>query len=293
MKKLRGIVTALLCIVLAAFVLSGCEKTSSQIETEHIEEIRAENVADVADYTQTYFAGTMTSATYEEFANYLAEGHTVVSRTFDNSWANRWKQFTDSHGAVTAAAVDLTQRTHKGGYTSRILLTGEDGKQMALTISYDEGMIPYATAIGEYSDDSSSTLGAKMGVAAGNTVTGLLVVFAILVGLSLIISCFKFVNKVGGEVKPENKDAKKAAAKVSPKAAPAPKAAAAPQAASAPKAEEDNLAKDMELIAVIAAAISAYEGKPVRLFAAGDPNAEDSKGYVVRSIRRLHNNKWH
>ncbi len=284
MKKTRGIVTALLCIVLAAFMLTGCEKTSSQIENEHKKEIWAENVQDVAEYTDTYFAGTMRSVTYEQFAEALDGGQTVVSKIFDNSWANRWKQFTEAHGAVKDVNVDLTQRTDKGHYTSRMIVTGEDDQMMALTISYDEAMIPYATSIGDYSDDSEETLGSKMSTAAGNTVTGLLVVFCILVGLSLIISCFKFINKVGGEVKPQNKDKKKA---------PAPAAAAAESAAPAgPSAEEIDLAKNQELIAVIAAAIAAYEDKPVSLFMPGDPNAQ-SEGYVVRSIRRLHNNKWH
>lgn len=290
MKKLRRIVTALLCIVLSAFVLSGCKKTASQIEAEHQKEIKAENVSDVASYTEEYFAATMKNVSYEEFVTYLEEGKTVVSKTFDNDWGNRWKQFNDAHGAVVDAVVDLTQRTSEGDYDSRIILTGEDGLMMALTVKYDEAMIPYATAIGDYSDDSQETLGSKMSTAAGNTITGLIVVFLILVGLSLIISCFRFVNKAGGEVKPQNKDAKKTAA-------PAPKAAApaapAPKAAPAePSAEELDLAKTQELIAVIAAAISTYEGKPVSLYMPGDPNAE-SQGYVVRSIRRLHNNKWH
>jgi Na+-transporting methylmalonyl-CoA/oxaloacetate decarboxylase gamma subunit len=172
--------------------------------------------------------------------------------------------------------VDLTQRTAEGGYTSRVILTGEDGQLMAFTVSYDERMIPVSTAIAAYPNDNEETLGSKMATAAGNTVTGLLVVFFILVGLSLIISCFKFVNKLGGEVKPEKKDSKKSAAAAKPagKAAPAPAARAA-----APSVELD-LEKNKELAAVIAAAIAAYEEKPV-------------EGYVVRSIRRLGNNKWH
>ena len=284
MKKRRGIVSALLCILLAVFVLSGCEKTSSQIENENQEQIKAENIEDVGVYTQTYFSGTMKEHTYEEFQNVIDSGNVVVSETFDNDWANRWKQFTETHGAVKDAQVDLTQRTEDGGYTSRIILTGEDGELMAFTVTYDRTMIPYATAIAAYSDDSKETLGSKMATAGGNTLTGLIVVFAILVGLSLIIACFKFINKIGGEVGPENKDKKKAAP------APAPDKAA--EAAPAKAEEEIDLYKEQELVAVITAAIAAFEDKPVSLYAPGDPN-QQSEGYVVRSIRRLHNNKWH
>ena len=275
MKKLRYL-TALLCIVLAAMMLSGCGKTSSQVEAEKQAEIKAANIEDVAEYTQKYFAETMKNSTYETFIQFTDADNTVVSKVFDNDWASRWKQFTDAHGKVTDAVVDLTQRTAEGGYTSRVILTGEDGQLMAFTVSYDERMIPVSTAIAAYSNDNEETLGSKMATAAGNTVTGLLVVFFILVGLSLIISCFKFVNKLGGEVKPEKKDSKKSAAAAKPagKAAPAPAARAA-----APSVELD-LEKNKELAAVIAAAIAAYEEKPV-------------EGYVVRSIRRLGNNKWH
>ena len=276
MKKLRYL-TALLCIVLTALMLSGCEKTSSQIEAEKQAEIKAENIADVAAYTQKYFADAMKSQSYEDFLKFQEGGQYAVSVTFDNDWSNRWKQFTETHGAVKDAAVDLTQRTAEGGYTSRIILTGEDDELMAFTITYDEGMVPVSTAISDYSNDADETLGSKMSTAAGNTVTGLLVVFCILVGLSLIISCFKFVNKLSGEVKPEKKDAKKSA----PAAAPAARAAA-------PAAAENNLMKEQELVAVIAAAIAAATDSPVAV--SGDAPAD---GYVVRSIRRLHNNKWH
>ena len=44
-------------------------------------------------------------------------------------------------------------------------------------------------------------------------------------------------------------------------------------------AQDPHLAKNQELVAVIAAAIAAAEDKP-------------PEGYVVRSIRRLQNNKW-
>ena len=69
MKKLRYL-TALLCIVLAAMMLSGCGKTSSQVEAEKQAEIKAANIEDVAAYTQKYFADTMKNSTYETFIQF-------------------------------------------------------------------------------------------------------------------------------------------------------------------------------------------------------------------------------
>ena len=269
MKRIKRIVLAFLLVLTVGTALTGCEKTSSQIEAESQEAIRAKNIEDVGKYTTDYLATTMKSAQYEQFEQFIGSGQHLVSIPFDNDWGYRWKQFHDLHGEVKEAVVDLTERTDDG-YTSRIILTGEDNLQMALTIAYDKTMTPVSTSIGDYSDDSNETLGSKMKVAAGNTATGLIVVFFVLILLSLIISCFKFVNKIG-EVKPENKDA-------GAKTAQPAKKEAAPEAAVS--AEDIDLAKNQELVAVIAAAIAAYEGTTT------------ADGYVVRSIRRLKNNKW-
>ena len=55
--------------------------------------------------------------------------------------------------------------------------------------------------------------------------------------------------------------------------------AAAPAPAVAAPVVEEELSDDLELVAVIAAAIAAYEG------------SEDASGYVVRSIKK--SKKWH
>ena len=263
MKKLKNSVIALLCLMMACLMLSGCEKTSSQIEAENQKVIQAAHLEDVEAYTSN-LAQALKTLTLDQFLEGMNGGGTLVSSTFDNDLAQRWIQFNETHGAITDAYCDIKERTHTG-FTGRIIMTGEDGGMMALTVNYDTGLRPISTLIGEYSDDSKETLGSKMMTAGSNTLTGLLVVFGILVFLTLIISCFKFLNKGGSEVKPQKKDA--------------PKAAPAPAKAAAPAAEEINLAKNQELVAVIMAAIAASE-------------ENNTSGYVVRSIKRLHTNKW-
>ena len=83
--------------------------------------------------------------------------------------------------------------------------------------------------------------------AALNTVLGMGTTFVILILLALIISCFAFIGKA------QEKQKKKAAAL---KEAEAP----APAASTAPVVEE-TVTDDNELIAVIAAAVAASEGK--------------------------------
>lgn len=87
-----------------------------------------------------------------------------------------------------------------------------------------------------------------------NTLLGMGTAFAVLILISLIISLFPMIGKIGKK-----------------QPAPAPAKPAAPEVV-----EEEDLSDDEELVAVIAAAIAAYEGSTS---ASGD-------GFVVRSIRK-------
>ena len=109
------------------------------------------------------------------------------------------------------------------------------------------------------------TMGERMAKAGMNTLMGIGIVFVMLALISLIIYCFKFIH----EAEERSKKASQ------PKAAPAP----APAAPAAPEPEEEELVDDTELVAVIAAAIAAYEGT-------------SPDGLVVRSIKRAGKNNW-
>lgn len=100
----------------------------------------------------------------------------------------------------------------------------------------------------------------KIQQAAMNTLLGMGTTFAVLILLALVIALFGKV--VGGA---SNKSTR---SKAAVQTAPAP-------AAAVPAVEEaEELADDMELVAVIAAAVAAFEGK------------QSTDGFVVRSIRK-------
>ncbi len=272
MKKLKHLLLVLVCVTLAAFAMTGCEKTSSQKEDEAQSEIEAQNIKDVTSFTKN-FANLMTKYTYEDFETAQESGNTIVSVTFDNDWGVRWKQFVDEYGEVASAKV-LDATKSDGLYSDQIILSNssnaDEGNQMILTIKYNDQLTAVSTTIGEYSDDSKETVGSKMETAGINTATGLIVVFLILVFLSLVIYCFRFI---GGSEKPQNKD------KTAKQAAPAAPAPAPAAAAPAESTEAEELADQEELVAVIAAAIAASEGT-------------SPEGFRVRSIKRLRSNKW-
>lgn len=96
--------------------------------------------------------------------------------------------------------------------------------------------------------------------AALNTLIGMGSVFAVLILLAFIISLFKYVSVFENRGKAKKDVAEKAAAPAPAPAAPAP-------------------ADDLQLIAVVTAAIAAAEGT-------------STDGFVVRSIKRRSNNKW-
>jgi len=108
------------------------------------------------------------------------------------------------------------------------------------------------------------TVAENMSKAAMNTLMGMGTVFAVLIFISILIGCFKYINIF------ENKAKAKAAA-----AAPAAPAAAA----AAPAEEEEELVDDLELVAVITAAIAAASNS-------------STDGLVVRSIKRAPGAKW-
>ncbi len=119
-----------------------------------------------------------------------------------------------------------------------------------------------ATYIGITTNVHYST-GEIMAKAGMNTIIGMGTVFVVLILISLIISCFTLVSKFEAKQKKQE--------------APAP---AAPAPVVEEPAAKEELSDDTELVAVIAAAIAAYEG------------AASTDGFVVRSIRKSNKSKW-
>ena len=106
------------------------------------------------------------------------------------------------------------------------------------------------------------TFGETMTKAALNTLMGMGTVFAVLILIIALISCFSFIPKIQAAFSGKKEEKTVAETKV------------APVVKQEEVVYEEDLTDDAELVAVIAAAIAAYEG------------SGSASGYVVRSLKR-------
>lgn len=131
-----------------------------------------------------------------------------------------------------------------------------------------ETEMPDIITISSFSINEDYTFGEKMGNAGLNTLLGMGTVFIVLILISVVISLFGFIPKLTAK-----KAAKKAKANDND-------TAMDNAIAQIAEKEEGELSDDLELVAVITAAINAYEG------------TSSTNGFVVRSIKKSNSKKW-
>lgn len=172
-----------------------------------------------------------------------------------------WSEETATLGALVSTGEPVAEVDMEEGQVTVVVpavFENSEG-QVSVVFDYDKDydqMLPSYITVAEAETFKGNMMGATI-----NTIMGVGTVFAVLLFLVFVISLFKYVGKIGTK-------------KEAPKAAPA-KAAPAP---AAPVVEEE-LVDDLELVAVIAAAIAAAEN-----------TSTDS--FVVRSIRKVNRSKW-
>ena len=169
--------------------------------------------------------------------------------------SQKWEEMQEEFGKVKKIDEDTFKVTKSGKTLTTDMTIAFAKKDVNFEVVYDY----YSMDITGISVDPIYTLGEKMEKAGLNTVISMAVVFAVLILISLLISCFKIFPYL------EKKKAAKAAGQA-PQQEETPAAAPAP----APVAAQTD---DTELIAVIAAAIAASTGT-------------STSDFVVRSINR-------
>lgn len=252
MKHIWKKIAGLMMTVAVVFSFAGCgktEETGFQLITDDMiqscESGSESFVQSLASYDRATLETLLTER--EAFARIVGEV---------------WLEGLDEFGALQSTG-EITTTVDRDENEVRVEVESFFEKKEGITtvvFDYDEDsdyMMPAYITLAE-----KETFGGNMRGAAINTVMGVGTVFVVLVFLVFVISLFKYVGKIG-QKKPE-------APKAAPKAAPAP---------VAPAAVEEDVTDDLELMAVIAAAIAASENT-------------STDGFVVRSIKKVNRSKW-
>lgn len=244
-RKLKSLL-AMVCVLALTLAMSVCAFAADTVTEDEVA-----NYKSAAETLISQIAGFSD----EEIENYLAQDDAFTTATMES-----WKSVKDELGAYSSI---VSQDVEKDGDVVTISTVAQFEKAKAdVVLMLDLGQQMYTSMT--YSVQYS--LAANMQRAGMNTLMGIGIVFLMLVFLSFVIGLFKYIEKFQNV-------GKKKAAEEAPKAEEAP----APAIAQSEAADED-FADDLELAAVISAAIAAYENT------SGD-------SFVVRSIKK--SNKWH
>ncbi len=251
---------------------------------------------------------TVAGSKYDE-ATFSKENLTMYAQNIEDGWFEGWflsgitpdnfedNMYDDITNSMDEETYDVMLAGYRNwydsveelGYGSEATLpddisvkdvtyyVNKDGELMVDAIIEGTGSNSH-TAILEYSLDRKGkptlisvnvnhSTGEKLTSAGLNTLLGMGMAFAVLIIIALVISAFPFIGKIG-EKKPETDKqiTQQSMENVTSQIA---------------EKEDADLTDDAELVAVIAAAIAAYEGSNT-----------SSDGYVIRSIRKRPVNNW-
>ena len=253
MRKIKKILLAF-CVTAGIATLSACSAPQENAPKE----LDLGVTSAVSMYSEGILQ-SVTSVTEDAVDQYIAESEEADS-AFSVEAYTTWKNImADTGSFVKVESTNVTLQ--------------DDEYACDMVVQFEERLVDctiyYTKDISEITSISMSpryTTGERLVKAGLNTLIGMGTVFIVLIFISLLISCFKFINAWE----------KKMAAKNAP-AEPAP--APAPVAAEAADPAEEELVDDLELVAVITAGIAASTGTP-------------ADGLVVRSIKRAPGSKW-
>ena len=254
----------ILCMIACIFGLTACGGEEALTEYEQQKVSNAQQLAD--EMVQYLFAQYMTDEAAGSFDGYTGEeveymlnsqyGIYVDGNAFMSA-ADSFHAAKDSMGAITGTT-GAKAEIDGSPIIVEVSVTGEKKNGTAEVIFSNDMFLTMESA----AMNPSSTVGELMANAGLNTLIGMGTVFAVLILISLIISAFKVIPKI------QESRAKKNA----PKEEPAGIDNAVSRIVEQEAVEEE--ADDLELVAVIAAAIAASEG------------AVTTDGFVVRSVRK-------
>ena len=256
---------ALLCMLTCVFSLTACGGEDTVTEYQADKQAVAEQYAvdSIIPLMEESLANETIMDIYEQNGYTAEEWETVIANSFSASvegdaflkGLESFRTAKESMGAILSVG-EVTSVIDDDTIIVNVDVTGElKNGQVELIFSND-----YFAVLKSCTLNVDATFGELMTKAAMNTILGMGSVFVVLILIMYIIQAFALIPKIKAMFsKKENKPA-----------APAPAPAAAPVVAEEAAEEADDLA----LVAVIAAAVAAYEGQT------------STDGFIVRSIKK-------
>ena len=260
MKRIKTIILTLACVL----GLTACGGSNDELDmTKQLNYQMIGNqcavwiMQDVPD-EQKEMLRNYTDRQWDLQSEYFAEQGIYVSGEVFMAGLESWWGAQDDMGTIGMLDTNSIEVTSsKDGATVTVPISGSKHNAV-MEILIDENY-----DINGITTNVSFSFGEKMAKAGLNTLMGMGTVFVVLILISLIISCFSLIPKV--QARFANKAEKGAEEKKE----------AVDSTTTSIQEQEEELTDDLELVAVISAAIAASEG------------AAGTDGFVVRSVRRI------
>ena len=241
---------------------SAAENETGEAASEAAQEVTAESkyapYYDIIEESVTKTLRQLSDMPEEQLDTIINESQNASQIAI----ATNWKSVREELGNfVEVASQEITEEGDVITVTSKVIYDGvSDKTEVIVTYTDDE-----KNSTGSLEWEIKSPMSKLMEQAGLNTLMGMGIVFCVLIFLSLIIGQLHWI--------PDLMNGKKKEQETVPSTAPA---------ASAPVSEtveEEDLTDDLELVAVISAAIAASENT-------------SADGFVVRSIKKANRRKW-
>ncbi|MBQ7972859.1 MAG: OadG family protein [Lachnospiraceae bacterium] len=274
MKKM---ITLICCVLSAMLLLTGCAQAQLTSEQETLVKDNVKSIVNIIVANVPADGAAWVAYSEADRNAQLGISDDLWEETQDN-WKENNKLNIDKKSTYVKGIESYLSAEEENGVPTSVNETLEYAivdnnlavtatlvtpvRNVEMVVLYDDTDM---TVIG-ISFNPVYTVAENMLRATLNTLMGMGVVFAVLILISLIISCFGFIPKIQAAFskKKENKEQKEEPV----------------DQTIAQIIEKEELSDDLELVAVISAAIAAYEG------------SSSTEGFVVRSIKKQKKDGW-
>jgi sodium pump decarboxylase gamma subunit len=258
-------ISVLVCVIMAALCFTGCSAKKSEVEVDvtTMQETAEVIISSFAAMGEQDFAQYMDLSEYQLNYVMMNSGLRIEAESF-LAMIKSWQAGEEECGAYVSHGeykVDV-----KGDEI--VVSTEAEYEDRKATLSFTFNEDSYLESMDVSATYAMNEILAKAGL---NTLLGMGTVFAVLIFLAFLISLMQYIPNIMEwfeKITAKNKQPVVQEVQTS-----------APSNQAAPVVEQVDAVDDLELVAVITAAIAAQEGTT-------------TDGFVVRSIRRRPTNNW-